>query len=240
VSPTRVATWVLAAAVAAAVPGITQAYAVTSAGPPPALAGNVEPALDVVPSGDVTVVAASAPVRDGVAFVVQNGTDRTVRVTRVTAVAQQPDGAQAARASTRDIVPARLAPGEVAIGDVEFRAGTIAPDPVLTWAVGWGRVPSAPDPLRLAVGELELSPPRGGSVAQTLDLEVTNPSSARLAGPLAVRVLCLNEARRPVLVASANVHRGKLRPAASAHVTVELRELCPSYLVGAAAAATAR
>lgn len=204
-------------------------------------AGNAEPAFDPVSPGEVAVVAESAPVRRRVAFVVQNGTERAVRVTEVTAIAQRPDGAQAVRSSTRDVVPRRLAPGEVAIGEVVFRAAAFGPGAppgpdaaaTITWKVKWGRVPGALDPLALAVGAFELSPPRSGAVVQTLDLDVTNPNDRLVRGTVDVTVLCLNEARQPVLVSGAELDDTKLRPGASVRATVEFRELCPSYVAAA-------
>ena len=166
---------------------------------------------------------------------VQNGTEQSARVVKVTAVAAQPDGTQAAKSSTTDVVPSRLAPGETAIGEIRFRAGSIAADPQLTWKVRATRAPSSDDPVRLEAGAFVLSPPMAGPVAQTLDLDVTNPHEHALAGPIEVKVLCLGEAGFPALAASTEKARKTLRAGASAHVTVKLRELCPSYVVAARA-----
>ena len=228
----------VAVALLLAVVGLLAPAAVAGAvddGVTPALTGNAPVSVDPVPPGEVAVVAASAPVRNRVAFVVENGTDAPVRVVRVTAVAERASGTQATRASTVDVVPVRLAPGERAIGQVRFPRDTIDLAPVLTWEVRSTRAPSDPDPTRLAVDDLELSPPLGAVVAQTLDLSVTNPHSRKVAGPLVVQVLCVNEAGRPAVLARTKVARGALRAGASVPVTVELRELCPSYVVGARA-----
>ena len=198
----------------------------------PALTGNAPLGVDPVPAGEVAVVAESAPVRDRIAFVVQNGTDASVRVSRVTAVAERSGGTQATRASTTDVVPGRLAPGEQAIGEVRFRRGTIDVAPVVTWEVREARAPSSPDPTRLTVGDLVLSPPKGALVAQTLDLTLTNLHDRAVAGPLVVRVLCVNEAGRPAVSARAALDRKTLKAGRSVPVTVKLRELCPSYVVG--------
>jgi hypothetical protein len=201
----------------------------------PALTGNAPVAVDPVPPGEVAVVAASAPVRDQVAFVVENGSDATVRVVKVTAVAERSTGTQATRASTTAVAPARLAPGERAIGRVTFRRGTIDLAPTLTWEVRTARAAASPDPTRLAVGDLVLSPPKGAVVAQTLDLTLTNPQTRALSRPFVVEVLCLNEAGRPAVLARAGVGRTKLGAGKSTPVTAELRELCPSFVVGARA-----
>lgn len=201
----------------------------------PALTGNAPLAVDPVPAGEVAVVAWSAPVRNRVAFVVENGSDSSVRVARVTAVAERVTGTQATRASTTAVVPGRLAPGERAIGQVAFRPGTIDLAPTLTWQVRSARAASAPDPTRLAVDDLVLSPPRDDTVAQTLDLTLGNPRSRAVRGPFRVQVLCLNEAGRPAVLAAATVKGRSLGAGATRPVTVSLRELCPSHVVGAGA-----
>ena len=204
-------------------------------GVPPDLTANAPLTTDPVPTGEVAVVAASAPVRDRIAFVVQNGSDGVVRLARVTAFATRSGGTQVSRASTRTVVPVRLAPGERAIGKVRFRANTIGPAPALTWEVRSTRAPSAPDPTRLAVRDAVLSAPQGGAVAQTLRFTAENPQARRLRGPVVTKVLCLNESGRPAVLASATTKRARLAPGATMPVTVELRELCPSWAVGAAA-----
>ncbi len=199
----------------------------------PALTGNAPMNVDLVPPGEVGVVAASAPVRNRVAFVVENGSDTTVRLKKVTAVAESASGTQATRASTKAVAPARLAPGERAIGRVRFRRDTIDLAPTLTWQVRTTRAPSSPDPTRLAVEDLVLSPPKGAVVAQTLDMTLTNPQTTSLSRPFRVEVMCLNEAGRPAVLATARVTRKKLAAGASTDVTAKLRELCPSFVVGA-------
>jgi hypothetical protein len=225
---------VLVIASAVALTGaVTAAPGTAGEASPPALTGNATPAVDPVPHGEVAVVAASAPVDDTVAFVLENGTEGPVRVAKVTAVAAREDGTRAVRASTKKVVPLRLAPGERAIGRVSFRKASIGPAPVLTWHVTAGRAPAGPDPTRLAVSNPVLSPPMGAKVAQTLDLDVENPHDDAVRGPLVVNVLCLNEASRPAVLAGASARRAKLAAGATAHVTVKLRELCPSFVVGA-------
>jgi hypothetical protein len=195
--------------------------------------GNVTPTLDPVPAGEVGVVAASAPVDGRIAVVVQNGTTRAVRNVRVTALATRADGGRATRAVTRDVMPSTLGPGEIALGVVEFRRRDVRAGSVMTFEATSGRAPSTDDPAVLDVGSFELSAPLEGKVAQTLDLTVSNPGSRTVNGPIALRVMCFNEAGRPALAVDGAVKTAKLRAGGNARATVRMRELCPSYLVAA-------
>ena len=113
---------------------LVAAAMVASTGVAAALDGNATPTVDTSP-GAVAVVASSAPVKGHVAFVVANGTEKSVRIVRVTALASQSGGAQALQASTTAVAPIVLAPGEQAIGQVAFRAKTLAADATFTWKV---------------------------------------------------------------------------------------------------------
>jgi hypothetical protein len=222
------------AAIALVVATSAVAGAVTDTSvPTPDLTGNAAVTVGPVPSGEVAVVAESAPVRNRVAFVVENGSDASVRIAKVTGFAERSSRTQATRASTTDVVPLRLAPGERAIGQVAFPRGTIDVAPSLTWNVRSTRAPSTPDPTRLAISDLVLSGPQGGAVAQTLAFTATNPQTRALRGPVVTKVLCVNEAGVPAVLAAATTSRATLRPGADRAVTVKLRELCPSYVVAA-------
>lgn len=198
------------------------------------LEGNATPVLED-PAGAVAVVAAAAPFEGRVAFVVENGTNHSVKIRSVASGATSASGGAAVRVSTTDVVPARLAPGETAIGQVRWRAGTLATDATVTWQVEATRTAATADPSRLVAGNFVLSAPRVGRVAQTLTFDVTNPHDAPRFGPLEARVLCLNEARRPVLLAPLDVRHRRLRSGASTPVTVPMGELCPSYVVAVVA-----
>jgi len=197
------------------------------------LQGNAVPTLEDA-GGKVAVVASSAPLDGRVAFIVENGTDHPVRIRSVASGATSVGGATALRASTADVVPHRLAPGETAIGQVRWRAGTLEADATITWNVKARRTAAPSDPGRLDADEFVLSPPLAGRVAQTLAFDVTNPHGGPRFGPLATRVLCLNEASRPVLLVARDVQHRRLRSGASTPVTVDMVELCPSYLVAVA------
>jgi hypothetical protein len=197
-----------------------------------ALDGNATPTVDASP-GAVAVVASSAPVKGKIAFVVANGSEQSVRIVRVTALASQTGGAQVLQASTTAVAPLVLAPGEQAIGQVTFRARTLAADASITWRVSARPVTSTTDPSRLAVGNLVLSPPKSGAVAQTLTLDATNSSAKTIKGPLTAQVVCLNEAGRPAVAASTAVERANVRAGATVPLTVKFTELCPSYVVAA-------
>jgi hypothetical protein len=213
---------------------VVGATVVTAHAQTASLQGNAIPTLDD-PAGAVSVVAASAPFEDRVAFVVENGTNHPVRIRSVASGATSASGAAAVRVSTSDVVPARLAPGETAIGQVRWRAGTLAAGETVTWHVNAKRTAAAADPARLDAVAFVLSAPSVGRVAQTLTFDATNPHDAPRFGPIEARVLCMNEASRPVLLVSVDVKHGRLRSGASAPVTVPMRELCPSYVAAVAA-----
>jgi hypothetical protein len=198
----------------------------------PAPAGNVEPALDPA-NGEVAVVAAGAPVDGRIAVIVQNGTAEPVGSVRVTAVATTADGSRSTKVSTRSLLPSTLAPGAIALAALGFEAADVEPGSTLTYELSSGSAGSVGDRTSLEIGSLSLSAPRAGDVAQTLELTVTNPMSRAIKGPIHVRVMCFGEARRPAIAVDSRIKRAKLAADASVSTTVELRELCPSYLVAA-------
>ncbi|MET0628012.1 MAG: hypothetical protein ABW033_06100 [Acidimicrobiia bacterium] len=223
----------IAVTVAAIGVAVLSAAGVAAAQTSPSLQGNAVPTLDDS-GGKVAVVASSAPVDGRVAFIVENGTGHPVRIRSVASGATSVGGARALRASTTDVVPHRLAPGETAIGQVRWRSGTLEADATITWNVEARRTAARTDPGRLDASGFVLSPPLAGRVAQTLTFDVANPHDAPRFGPLQTRVLCLNEASRPVLLVARSEQQGRLRAGASTPVTVDMLELCPSYLVAVA------
>jgi hypothetical protein len=235
--PRKVRVVVGAIACAAAVASSAVAHPGSASAATSSLQGNATPVLDD-PAGQVAVVSASAAVDRRVAFVVQNGTDHWVRVVTVTGAAANPSGSSAARATTGDAVPARLAPGDTAIGRLRFRPGTLEPGASFTWRVDARRTDVDEDPVRLVASDFELSSAMTGKVAQTLELTVTNPHDTARFGPLPLQVLCVNEAGRPALGYALEVGRRRLDAQKSVQVTVAMRYLCPSYLVGVASRAS--
>ncbi|MET0920533.1 MAG: hypothetical protein ABWY77_04985 [Acidimicrobiia bacterium] len=228
------------AGVAVAVVAVVAIASLGIGGAASALDGNATPTVDAAPAS-VAVVAASAPVNGKVAFVVTNGTERVVRITRVTALASQTDGGQVLKASTTAVAPAVLAPGEQAIGQAAFRARSLAADATFAWKVATKRVASgttSSDPSRLTLGNFVLSPAAVGSVAQTLAFDATNSSTKTIAGPLTVNVVCLNEAGKPAVATTTKVDRAKVRAGATVPITVKFRELCPNYVVAARGASS--
>jgi hypothetical protein len=211
---------------------LVSAGVVAGAAPAGALEGNATPTLDPV-NGKVAVAASSAPVRDRVAFIVVNGTDAPVRVRKVSAVAAQSEGSRVIRATTKAVVPIVLDPGEAGLGEVAFRSGSLRPDATFVWDVDTTRAPTGGDAAALEVSDFVLSLPMTGAVAQTLSFDVANAGSTAVKGPISAQVVCLNEAKRPALVASTTVRRSSVRPGVAVPVTLKLRELCPSYVVAA-------
>jgi hypothetical protein len=199
---------------------------------PPPPRGNVAPTLDAVPAGTVGVAAASAPVDGTVAILVQNAGTQPVRSVRVAATATPPDGASAT-ASTADIVPSTLVPGALGLGLLRFRAGDVRGNPTLGFRVKTSRSKSDDAPDALDVRDITATAPLTGNIAQRLNLAVFNPGTRTVRGPVRVRVVCFGESARPTQ--GVDRVRGVRRVTAGAEVDarIELRDLCPTYLVAA-------
>jgi hypothetical protein len=223
--------------------GVAMVAAVVIAGPSgasdqpalqPSLSGNVAPDFASAPQGRVAVVTSGPPYRDVIAFVVSNGSSDSVERVGVSVTARGPDGKVVARGTTRDVVPTSMRPGEIAIGGVRLSrpAGT---DSTYEFSVSSSRRRHGASEPALEVTTTELSDPIVGSVAQRLTGEVRNAGRKKVRGPVVVTALCLNQASHPVLTASSSVARRGLKGRASTRFTIEFRELCPAYLVGARA-----
>ena len=180
----------------------------------------------------VAVVAWSPPVDGRVAIVVGNSTSAPVRVMQVVATATDAGGARSVRATTRRVVPQVLPPGAQGLGSVTFRKGSTRTSDTLAFTVRTARV-RARDSVPLATGGFVLSPPGTGTPAQTLDLVVTNDTTAPVDGRIPVEVVCLGEAGVPAVAAAGAVARAKLPPGAATHASVGFDLLCPVYVVGA-------
>jgi hypothetical protein len=200
------------------------------------LRGNVTPRLDPVPTGTVAVVASGAPVDGEVAVIVQNGTAGPVNSVRVRGTAMPANGGPAISARTATLVPAVLAPGEYGLGVLDFRKDALAPDAEIAFDVTSAKAKSPTDPALLAVSDFRLSSPLTGSVAQRLDLTVTNPGTRAVRGPLTVTVMCFGESARPATVSTVASKRSRLAAGTSLRMSVPFASLCPSYQVGARAA----
>jgi hypothetical protein len=196
--------------------------------------GNVSPAREPAPLG-VSVVATGSPVDDRVAVLIQNGTAKTARVDLVTVTATSPDGGSVVRARSLEAFPQVLAPGELALASVKFRAGDVAAGAAIAARIRSTPVGAARAARALTVGDLALSPPQTGSVAQTMTATVSNPTSSWQARSPKVAVMCFGEATNPVAVATARLTKAQLAPGTRASVSVPLATLCPTYLVAARA-----
>jgi len=128
-----------------------------------------------------------------------------------------------------------LAPGELALASVKFRAGEVAPGAAIAAKIRSTPVGAARAARALTVGDLALSPPQTGSVAQTMTATVSNPTSSWPARSPKVAVMCFGEATNPVAVATAPLTKARLAPGTEASVSVPLPTLCPTYLVAARA-----
>jgi hypothetical protein len=207
------------------------AFASSPAGAP---VGNAGPALG--PSdGRVSAAATSAPVDDRVAVLIRNGSTKTARVDLVTVTATSRDGGTVVKARSLEAFPQVLAPGELALASVKFRAGDVAPGAAIAAKIRSTPVGAARAARALTVGNLALSPPQTGSVAQTMTTTVSNPTSSWPARSPKVAVMCFGEATNPVAVATAPLTKARLAPGKQTSVSVPLSTLCPTYLVAARA-----
>jgi hypothetical protein len=193
--------------------------------------GNVTPSTQ--PASGVAVVATSAPVDGHVALLVHNGSDGSVRVDRVTATATSSDGGQVARARTRATFPQVLAPDGLALVSVAFHKKAIGVAPQVVAKVRSTGVSARHAGRVLSVGELALSAPQTGAVAQTLEATLTNPTASWTARKPAAAVMCFGESGAPATITTARAPIHRLAPGKSVTMTVDLPSLCPSYLVAA-------
>jgi hypothetical protein len=198
-------------------------------------AGNVTPTT--TQAKGVAVVAQSAPVDGRVALLVQNATTKPVRLDRVTAVATSADRSVVIGARTTKAYPEVVAPTQLALASVRFRAKDLAanPNPTLAVKVRSTAVSTARARRVLSVGGLVLSPPQTGTVAQTMQATLTNPTTAWTARRPEVAVMCFGEASTPTTFTSARAPARKLAPGKTASASVPLATLCPTYLVAARA-----
>ena len=123
--------------------------------------GNVEPALPASLPTTVAVVAHSAPVGADVAIVVRNGTNARGRQAWVNATATAPDGSSVVRTTTRILVPETLAPGALAIGNLDFGKANLATGATFTFKVTTARAKSGT--ARRARAAKRLSASHGGA-----------------------------------------------------------------------------
>jgi hypothetical protein len=212
-------------------PTVASAQATTTVNP----AGNVTPTT--TPAKGVAAVAQSAPVDGRVAVLVQNATTKPVRIDRITAVATSTDGSVVIGARTTKAYPEVVAPTQLALASVRFRAKDLAanPNPTIVVKVRSTRVSNGRARRVLSVGGLVLSPPQTGAVAQTMAAMLTNPTKAWTARRPEVAVMCFGEASTPTTFTSARVPARRLAPGKTASVSVPLTTLCPAYLVAALA-----
>lgn len=219
-----------------AVAGSTLSVSYPARAVTPALLGNVEPALPATLPTSVAVVAHSAPVGAAVAIVVRNGTMHAVDKVKVAATAKAPDGASVVRATTTATVPETLAPGALAIGRLDFGKADLPSGTTFLFKVTSTRAKLSSHHAELEVREALLSRPMEGPVAQELAVTVANLGAKTYTGPIRVTVMCFGEARNPAFVTTATVKKVRVASGATTPATVTLRELCPTYMVGARAA----
>jgi hypothetical protein len=128
-----------------------------------------------------------------------------------------------------------LAPGELSLASVKFRAGDVAPGATIAAKIRSTSVKAARAARALTVSNLALSPPQTGPIAQSMTATVTNTTSSWTARAPKVAVMCFGEAMNPVALATARPPTAKLAPGKHVTVAVPLATLCPTYLVAARA-----
>ncbi len=202
----------------------------TSAGSPQ---GNVTPTLS--PASGVKVVAQSAPVDGRVALLLHNGTATPVRIDLVTGVATSKDGSFAVRARTAKSYPQVLGPDQLSLTSVTFRSKDLATAPTITARVRSTKVETARAGRVLTVGDLVLSAPQTGAVAQTMRATLTNATTAWTARAPEAAVMCFGEAGTPTTFSTARASSRRVAPGKAVSASVPLASLCPTYLVAARA-----
>jgi hypothetical protein len=197
--------------------------------------GNVTPAVQSATG--VAAVAQSAPVDGRVALLLQNSTTKPVRIDLVTAVVISADGSRATKTIGVKAYPQIVAPDQLSLASVAFRAKAFAgnPNPKITVRIRSTAVSAARARQVLSVGGLTLSSPQTGAVAQTMQATLTNPTRAWRATRPEAAVMCFGEAGTPTTFASAAASARRVAPGASVPATVPLSTLCPTYLVAARA-----
>lgn len=223
----------LTAAIAVALtPMIAAAQTSAAPGEPQ---GNVTPRT--TPAKGVAAVAQSAPVDGRVAVLVQNATTKPVRILRITAVVTSADGSVATKATSAKAYPQVVAPGSLALAGVRFRAKALAgnPNPQPTIKIKSAHASKARAQRVLSVGDLTLSAPQTGAVAQTMQATLTNATRAWKARRPEAAVMCFGEAANPTTFTAARASVRPIGPGASITATVPLATLCPTYLVAARA-----
>ena len=195
--------------------------------------GNVTPTLQ--DATGVAVVAQSAPVDGRVALLLHNGTTKPVRIDRITGVATSSDGGAAVSARSAKAYPQVLAPDQLALAAVKFRAKAIAPNATITVKLRSTPVSASRAQRVLSVGDLALSAPMTGAVAQTMRATVTNGTTSWTARLPEVAVVCFGEASTPSTFSSARASTRRIAAGKEASASVALVSLCPTYLVAARA-----
>ena len=181
------------------------------------------------------MVAQSAPVDGDVALLVHNGTAGPVRIDLLTAIATSNAGGLATRARTTKTYPQFLAPGQFALASVRFRARAITASPQIVVKVRSRAVSAARAARVLTVGDIVLSPPQTGAVAQTLRATLTNAQKTWTALRPEAAVMCFGEAATPTTFTTTHTADRRIAPGHSAVASVDLTSLCPTYLVAARA-----
>lgn len=195
--------------------------------------GNVAPTTQ--PSSKVSVVATSAPVGGQVAVLLRNGTPRPVRVDLLTGVATRADGGAVTRARTVKSYPQVVGPDQLALASVTFTKKQLTPDATVTVKVRSTPVSNVRAQRVLSVGDLALSPPATGAVAQTMSASLTNSTSAWVAKLPETAVMCFGEAGTPTTFTAKRASVRRISPGKTVPSSVPLALLCPTYLVAARA-----
>jgi hypothetical protein len=153
---------------------------------------------------------------------------------RVRATALDGDGHAVGRAASRTVVPDVLAPDGLGLAQVDFRDRKLPLGVAYRFDVRARRA-RHPRAQALEPSAYRLSPPIEGPIAQTLDVTMRNPSDAPLRGPMHLAVMCFGESRRPVRFVEKTAKVARVPARDSITTTIELRGLCPAFLIGGTA-----
>lgn len=137
-------------------------------------------------AGTVAVIAVGKPVREALPVAVRNNTGEPVLLNEVIAVARDETGTLIATSMVGTLVPYRIEPGQVAVGDIAFTPGTVLDGLSFEFEVQL----DSPDNQFLNRVDLTISEATKTNTGIT-GLAVNN-SDEKLMGPFSVAGLCLS------------------------------------------------
>jgi hypothetical protein len=199
------------------------------------LAGNVSAPFPEGEAGQVAIVA-QAPLPDpfpeqgnySLPLVVRNNVAEPIENVEATATVRTPDGQLVATAVSQGFHPARVGPGEIAIGFVYFSPGTaVSPGSNVEISVSAKPSPS-PQTYRADIEVLEVN-----NTGMQLVGTGRNVRDHGITGPISVTAVCFDAAGAPTASPGGFANEDTADAQATVSFTVDLYgESCQSFLLG--------